>query len=169
MNYQEAKNLRVGDIVVISPTNERHKVVDIDDKQGEEVIFIKCENRIIYHHKYVLSLDNDKRTYDKYYQVLSFNPENMVDDVCSSHIYPSYLTCFGVKSGMRKPFDYQDIVDKPLMLQSNPHDGLKFVEKQTAERAITLAKTIFPQKEFVVIELPSLFYGKIQPKWIVRF
>ena len=106
-------------------------------------------------------------TPEHYYQILAFNNENDIDTVCSSHIYPSYVSCM-YRHGCYKPFSSADIQDEPLMLQSNPHDGLSFVATEYMPEILLKATKTWPHKEFHIIQVNALFYGKRPPRWVVN-
>lgn len=103
----------------------------------------------------------------EYYQILAFNQEEDVDNICSSHIYPSYVSCMP-KKGMYKPFSADSIKDEPLMLQSNPHDGLVFTDMENMPNVILKAKKTWPKKEFFIIPMSPLFFGRRAPRWVVN-
>jgi hypothetical protein len=142
-------------------------VLSVEIREEDKAVFIKCDNSICYYHDAVQSIESYDKKPDTYYQVLSFNPADQKDEICSSHIYPSYVSCMTIKGHMSKPVGFNELYGQPLMLQSNPHDGLKFIDLKNAHKIIEIAKKTFPTKEFEVIEMNALFYGRLQPRWVV--
>lgn len=167
MTYREAKKIKVGNIVVTKPIGTRRRVIDVEVSATDKAVFTSCDDGVCYYHDAIQEIEAPDKKRDKYYQVLAFNPADKPDEVCSSHIYPSYVSCMTVKGHMNKPVGFNDLHGQPLMLQSNPHDGLKFIDLHNASKVINIAKVAYPSKEFEIIEMPALFYGRIQPRWVV--
>lgn len=107
------------------------------------------------------------KQHERYYMVLAFNHADDVDEVCHSHIYPSYVSCMSVKGGMRQRFPFDALISEPLMLQNNPHDGLKFIDENDARKMFERASKSYPNKEIQIIEMDALVFGRIHPRWVV--
>ena len=90
-----------------------------------------------------------------------------VDEICSSHIYPSYVSCMSVKGHLAKARSYELLANEPLMLQSNAHDGLKFIDARYAMDMLKRCKKSYPQKEFHIIKMDAQYFGRIHPRWVV--
>lgn len=102
-----------------------------------------------------------------YFQILAFNHPKDIDYTCSSHIYPSYVSCM-LRTGFYKPFGVSDMKEEPLMLQSNPADGLAFTKEEFLPEIILMAKKTWPHKEFYIIKMDALYFGKRPPRWVVN-
>ena len=102
-----------------------------------------------------------------YFQIVAFNHPEDVDKVCSSHIYPSYVSCM-LRTGLYKPFGVADIQDEPLMLQSNFADGLAFTSTEHIPEIMIKAVKTWPHKEFHIIEMDAFVFGKRPPRWVVN-
>ena len=167
MNYREAKKIKVGDVVVTC-FDKRYRVDGIEHDVDSKLIVVELNDGSKYAHTAIKEIEPPDKKPEKYYQVLSFNKADDIDEVCSSHIYPSYVSCMSKKCPITKPSPFANIIGESLMLQNNPHDGLKFIDRYNAEKMIEEAKKIFPQKEFEIIEMNALFFGRIQPRWVVN-
>ena len=118
-------------------------------------------------HRAVGRVFSEEEAPARYFQIIAFNHPQDIDNVCSSHIYPSYVSCM-LKTGFYKPFSVNDMKDEPLMLQSNPADGLAFVKMEHMPEVVLRAKKTWPEKEFHIIEMDALFFGKRSPRWVVN-
>jgi hypothetical protein len=167
MNYREAKKIKVGDIVVTC-FDKRYRVDDVEHDVASKLIVVKLNNGSKYSHTAIKEIEATDKKPEKYYQVLSFNKADDIDTVCQSHIYPSYVSCMSKKCSLNKPFPCENIIGEGLMLQSGPYDGLKFIDRYNAEKIVEYAKTIFPQKEFEIIEMDARFFGRVRPRWVVN-
>lgn len=164
MNYQEVKEVNVGDIVVVD-NGARHKVVATEwDKSG---LNFKFEDGQVWPGHYVQRIWGKEELPTEYYQILAFNHKDDVDETCSSHIYPSYVSCMSVKGHLAKARSYELLANEPLMLQSNAHDGLKFIDARYAMDMLKRCKNSYPQKEFHIIKMDAQYFGRIHPRWVV--
>lgn len=102
-----------------------------------------------------------------YYQILAFNHPEDIDNTCHSHMYPSFVSCMP-KTGYYKPFSAESIKEEPLMLQSNPHDGLCFIEAEYIAEILLKATKTWPNKEFYIISTDAMFFGRRSPRWVVN-
>ena len=102
-----------------------------------------------------------------YYQILAFNHQDDIDYNCSSHIYPSYVSCM-LRTGFYTPFSVEEMRGEPLMLQSNFADGLCFTETEFIPEVVLLAKKTWPKKEFHIVEMDALCFGRRRPRWVVK-
>lgn len=167
MNYREAKKIQVGDIVVDHCGN-RHKVSVVNDIPMDKRVSIQVEdNGVIYSHAAIHSIEPSDKQHDQYYMVLAFNHPDDVDNTCNSHIYPSYVSCMSVKGGFYKSFPFSALASEPLMLQNNPHDGLKFIDEYNARKMFERATKSYPNKEIKIIKMDALVFGRIHPRWVV--
>lgn len=166
MTLREAKKLNIGDIILTS-FGERHRIVDIDNADIIKSIIFTLDNGSHYAHTAIKEIETCDKVHEKYYQILAFNPKDKVDNVCHSHIYPTYVSCMSVKGHMARPCCFADICGHPLMLQSNPSDGLKFIDCYNARKMLELAKSTYPEKEFTIIEMNALCFGRAIHKWVV--
>ena len=166
MNYRDAKKIKVGDVVV-NCFGERHKVTSVEDSTSDKCVFIKLGNHGTYSHTAIKEIEAKDKMYDKYYQILAFNPPDKIDEVCSTHIYPTYVSCMSVKGHYTKPCCFEDMCNHPTMLQSNPYDGLKFVDRYNAEQMLEIVKRRLPEKEFKIIEVDALCFGRTKHRWVV--
>lgn len=170
MNYREAKKIKAGDIVVDS-CGRRHKVHSVNDLMMEKRVLIQFEfedTDVIYAHTAIHHIEPTDIKHNKYYMLLSFNHEDDIDEVCHSHIYPSYVSCMSVKGGLTHSFPFDSLETEPLMLQSNPNDGLKFIDEYNAYKMLDRVNRSYPNKEFEIIEMNALVFGKIHPRWVVN-
>lgn len=167
MNYREAKKIKVGDVVVTC-FGERHKVTSVEDSTSDKCVFIELDNNVTYAHTAIKEIEAPDKVYDKYYQILAFNPPDKIDEVCSTHIYPTYVSCMSVKGHYTKPCAFDEMCSHPTMLQSNPHDGLKFVDHYNARKMLEIVKSRFPEKQFNIIEVDALCFGRVKHRWVVN-
>lgn len=167
MKYRDAKKIKAGDIVVTKPVGTRRRVVSVEVNEDDKAVFASCDDGVCYYHDAIQEIEAPDKKHNKYYQILAFNPADKPDAVCSSHIYPSYVSCMTVKGHMSQPVSFNDLYGHPLMLQSNPHDGLKFIDLRNAEKMVSIAKNAYPEKEFEIISMNTLFYGRVNPRWVV--
>lgn len=104
----------------------------------------------------------------RYYQILAFNHPEDIDNQCHTHIYPSYVSCMPKKGCYYRPFSAETIKEEPLMLQSNPHDALCFVETEYTTDILLKAVKTWPHKEFYIIPMDAMFFGRRAPRWVVN-
>ena len=168
MNYKEGRKIKVGDVVVDHCGN-RHKVIRVEDIISAKRVSVQFEDTdVIYAHTAIHHIEPLNTVPNYYYMLLSFNHENDIDEVCHSHIYPSYVSCMSVKGGLSKSFPYNALNSEPLMLQSNPNDGLKFIDERNAYRMLDRVNKSYPNKEFKIIQMDALVFGRVHPRWVVE-
>ena len=166
MNYKEAKKIKVGDVVV-TDSNNRFKVVHVDDHPYCKFVSFGVSDGAYYSHAAIKEVEDPDKKHDAYFQILAFNPIDKVDEVCHSHIYPSYVSCMSIKSHYTKPCSFADMHDAPIMLQSNASDGLKFVDFYNVEKMLDVARRAYPEKEFKIIKVDALTFGRTAHRWVV--
>jgi hypothetical protein len=168
LNYREAKKIKVGDVVV-DHCGHRHKVRVVNDITMDKRVSMQFEDSdVVYAHTAIHSIEPPNKTHEKYYMVIAFNRPDDIDEICSSHIYPSYISCMSVKGGLSKSFPFSALASEPLMLQNNPHDGLKFIDEYNARKMFDRAIKSHPNKELKIIEMDALVFGRIHPRWVVN-
>jgi hypothetical protein len=166
MNYREARKVKVGDVVV-DHCGARRRVVDINEEPGNKMLIFKLSNGSNCAHTVIKEIEAKDVVHNRYYQILAFNPIDRVDPVCQSHIYPSYVSCMSVKNHMAIPCCFDDICGQPIMLQSNPSDGLKFIDYYNAIKMLQIVQHKYPEKEFTIIETFALCFGRTAHRWVV--
>lgn len=172
MNYNDAKLIQRGDTVILAETYSRRVVKDVSIDENTHTVCVTCyaenplDEPVVYHHSAIAGIASDKDQ-AHYYQILAFNHEDDIDPICSSHIYPSYVSCMS-RNGFCKSVSAESIKDEPLMLQSNPHDGLAFTSLEYIPEILLKARTTWPKKEFHIIKMDSFFFGKRAPRWVVN-
>lgn len=168
MNYREAKKIKVGDIV-LTTFGERRRVINVNEDvlQCVKSILFTLDDGQHYVHTGIKEIESEDFVPSKYYQILAFNPRDKIDDVCSTHIYPTYVSCMSVKYHMARPCCFDDMCTHPTMLQSNPYDGLKFIDHYNARKMLEIVQQRFQEKEFHIIEVDALCFGRTKHRWVV--
>ena len=168
MNYREGKKIKVGDVVV-DHAGYRHKVRVVNDIPTAKRVSVQFEDTdVIYAHSAIHHIEPQDYKHNKYYMLLSFNHQDDIDETCHSHIYPSYVSCMSVKGGLTKSFPFSALSTEPLMLQSNPNDGLKFIDENNAYAMLDRVRVSYPKKEFEIIEMNALVFGRTYHRWVVN-
>ena len=109
MNYREAKKIKVGDVVRTN-FGERYKVAEVNDGLSEKTIIFRLSNGSKYSHTAIKEIEVYEHVPNKYYQILAFNPPDKIDEVCSTHIYPSYVSCMSVNGHYTKPCSFDEML-----------------------------------------------------------
>ena len=167
MNLRDAKKIEVGDVVV-TRAGERYKVLEKELRPGGASMVFMLSNRKWYYHTEIQEIESEDFVPRKYYQILAFNPKDKIDEVCSTHIYPTYVSVMSIEHHLTKPCTFEDLYGQMTMLQSNPNDGLKFVDHYNAIKMLDIVKHGYPEKEFHIIEVDALCFGRTKHRWVVN-